>query len=124
MTSSAAVAAEWARCRAWLTPALSDATEAVVLAELAAGRAQLWPGARSAGVTQLLLAEEPFLHIWIAGGDMRELVAMVPGLAAWARAQGARSLRVNGRKGWSRVLQGAGFEMDGDELRRGLSVDG
>lgn len=115
---SPAVAAEWERCREWIIPALEDTTEAALLEELASGEAQIWGGQRSAAVTQLLLLDEPVVMIWIAGGDMQELMAMQPGLEAWGRANGAVALRVSGRKGWNRALRGAGFERVGEVLRR------
>jgi hypothetical protein len=113
-------AAEWRRCRAWLVPAIEGATEAEVMRELAAGRAQLWRGERSAMLTQLVDGPEPFILVWLGGGDLRELLAMRPGVEAWARAQGAHAAWINGRRGWRRTLRRAGFEPCGDELRKVL----
>jgi hypothetical protein len=110
----------WAACRVWLTPALEDATEAEVLAELAAGRAQLWAGERGAMVTQLVTGPEPFLHVWLGGGQLTELLRLRPGIEAWARAQGARAVRIHGRRGWRRALKAVGFAPLGDELRKVL----
>jgi len=117
---SLAAGAEYRRCRGWLLPALLEDSEEDLIAELEAGRAQLWPCERSAFVTQLLQADEPLVHIWLAGGDLAELVSMVPGLSAWGRAQGARALGLHGRRGWARALQAAGFVSVGAELRKGL----
>lgn len=114
------IAEQWVRCRKWLLPALVDHTEADILAELLANRAQLWPGKRSAFVTQLFTNEEPAILVWLAGGDIRELLEMQPGLEAWARAQGCVAAWINGRKGWARALRKTGFEPRGDELRKGL----
>ena len=110
--------AEWSRCRAWLLPALVDATEDEVVSALATGEAQLWPGERAALVTQLIRPD--CLHVWLAGGDLAEILAMRPGLEAWGRAQGARAMTINGRRGWARVLARFGFEPDGEELRKAL----
>lgn len=118
--SEAALLAEWRRCRDWLVPALEDATEAEAIAELCCGRAQLWRGERSAMLTQLVGGPEPFILIWLGGGDLRELLSLRPGAEAWARAQGARAARIHGRRGWARALRAAGFEPDGDELRKAL----
>jgi hypothetical protein len=117
---SPALRAAWGRCRGWLVPALEDATEAEVMAELAAGRAQLWCGERAAMVTQLVRADEPFVHVWLGGGELAELMALRPGLEAWARAQGAQAARINGRRGWRRALRGQGFDPCGGELRKAL----
>ncbi len=118
--SSAGAAAEWRRCRLWLVPALEDATEPEILGELAAGRAQLWRGERSAMLTQLVSADEPYILVWLGGGDLQELIAMRPGVEAWARAQGARAARINGRRGWVRALRRAGFAAADGELRKAL----
>lgn len=114
------VAAEWDRCRDWLLPALRDETEAHVCDELAAGRAQIWGARDGALITQLMQADEPLVHVWLGGGNMRSLMAMQPGIEAWGRAQGAAALWINGRKGWARALRRAGFAIVGDELRRAL----
>lgn len=115
-----AVAAEWARCRHWLAPALCDHTEAELIAELAAGRAQIWGAREGALVTQLLIADEPLVHVLLGGGALRALLALQPGVEAWGRAQGARALWIHGRPGWARALRGAGFVAVGSELRRAL----
>lgn len=118
--SLARVSEEWDRCRAWLVPALGRDTEAAIVWELMSGRAQLWRGDRSALVTQLVAGEPPYILLWLAGGDLQEILAMDRGVTAWARAQGAREARINGRKGWARALKRLGFEPDGDELRKAI----
>lgn len=115
---------EWARCRDWLVAALAeDRTEADLLAELAVNRAQLWPGERSAIVTQLVAngaAREA--HVWLAGGELKEILAMMPGMTAWGRTQGCTAVVLDGRKGWVRALKPFGFKLDDDGLlRRTLS---
>lgn len=101
--------------------ALEDATEEEVIAELAANRAQLWPGERSAMVTMLNNTPEGrCLHIWLAGGDMHELVAMTPGLEAWGRQQGCHYANIHGRRGWERVGRNLGWYAHDGELRKRL----
>lgn len=114
------VAAEWSRCRHWIIPALRDHTEDDVIRELATGRAQIWGTEAGAIVTQLVTADEPLLHIWLGGGRLNDLIALLPGLRAWGRAQGARAIWLHGRKGWNRALRREGFEPVGEELRRAL----
>lgn len=111
---------EWSRCRAWLVPALDENTEQELLQELLANRVQLWRGTRSAMLTQLVNGPEPFILVWLGGGDLRELLALAPGVEAWARVHGARAARINGRPGWARALRLLGFQPDGDELRKAL----
>jgi hypothetical protein len=113
--------AEWNRCRDWLLPAMVDDAEDEVMNELFLNRAQLWRGDGAAFVTQLThFADEPIIVVWLGGGDMRGLLAMQPGIEAWARAQGAKAAWVNGRTGWARALRRTGFEQVGDELRKAL----
>jgi hypothetical protein len=51
---------------------------------------------------------------------MPEIIAMGHVVGSWARQQGAREVRVNGRKGWARALRGLGFQPDGKDLRKAL----
>lgn len=96
---------ELARCGPWLQAALerdglNGLTE--VAAEVASGRSLLWPGRAAAAVTE----QTRDLHIWLAGGDLRELLAMEQDCARWAKANGFDRLTIEGRKGWERVLSG------------------
>jgi hypothetical protein len=65
-------------------------------------------------------AAEPYILVWLGGGELGELLAMRPGVEAWARAQGAQAARINGRRGWARALRGGGFEACDAELRKAL----
>lgn len=115
------VESEWARCRAWLVRALDDATEDEALALLRAGTAQLWPGERAAFVTYCQKVDERReLHVWLAGGHIHDLLAMIPGIAAWGRSMDCTHATVNGRRGWARVLARYGFEECGGQLRKAL----
>jgi hypothetical protein len=109
----------WAQCRDWLVPIMVDTTEAEVLADLEANRAQLWMGDGAAMVLQLL-TPPPTLHIWLAGGELGGLLDMRGGMEAWARSQGCEAVTINGRRGWDRVLKPYGYEPDGEELRKAL----
>lgn len=110
---------EWVRVRKWIIPALTDATEGEVLNDLLNNRAQLWPGERCAFVTQLL-TDPARCHVWLAGGEKRDMHAMIPGMAAWARSQGCKYATLNGRRGWARELRTHGFEPRNGELWKAL----
>ncbi len=113
----------WARSRAWILPALrpSCASEAELVADLASGRAQLWVGERSAMVTQCVAETRGLcLHVWLAGGDLRNILELKPGVEAWARARGCTHVTIDGRPGWARVLRQYGYALRGDELERRL----
>lgn len=113
----------WLRCRPWLLPALrrEGGDEDDLIADLNAGRAQLWAGERSAMVTQCVgEARGLCLHVWLAGGDLAEILEMKPGIEAWAHAQGCTYVTIDGRPGWVRVLRRHGYALRGAELERRL----
>jgi hypothetical protein len=77
-----------------------------VLDKVAAGQAQLWPGRNSAAVTN----PEKAFNLWLAGGDMRELLQMLEAAEAQAKAQGFDCVTVSeARPGWDRVLAKLGY---------------
>lgn len=105
----------------WLRPALHDASEAELLAELESGRAQLWIGERCAIVTQQVMEiDGPCLHVWLAGGALNGVLELRAGIEAWARGAGCRSITIDGRPGWRRVLNAFGYRIAGHELKRML----
>jgi hypothetical protein len=95
--------------------ALTDATEAELIEDLSANRAQLWPGERAALVTRLI-SGPPRVHVWLGGGDLSELLSLAPGVMAWGRQQGAEFATVGGRSGWARLFKSIGGERRGDEV--------
>lgn len=105
----------------WIRPALVDTTEAELLAELRARRAQLWLGDAAAIVTQCVKGPAgQAVHVWLAGGDMAGVLALRPGVEAWGRGQGCEFLTINGRSGWARVLGRHGYRDVDGELRKDL----
>jgi len=106
---------DWARCAPFIDAALAHAgrTHALrhVVGMIEAGDAQLWPGERAAMVT--LVEDEPLerrLLIWLAGGDLEELVRRLrPAAEAWARGIGCRRVLIVGRPGWERALAREGY---------------
>ena len=55
-------------------------------------------------------ARKKVLHIFLAGGDMEELVDMIDSAEAWGRTLGCTALTMSGRKGWERALAPHGFK--------------
>ncbi len=104
-------------------PALrtEDGDEAALLAEIQSGRAQLWAGEGGAVVTQCVTAQDGrTLHIWLAGGELAAVLALRPGIEAWARGLGCEAITIEGRAGWARVLRTHGYRSHGAVLRRSL----
>lgn len=71
------------------------------------GEVRLWPGHRCGAATE----ESRALHVWLAGGDMRELLSILAAAEAEHKARGFDLVTVsNARKGWARVLKPLGYE--------------
>lgn len=79
-----------------------------VVGRLLNGTAQLWLGVRCAMVTEVVNRPRT-IHVWLAGGDLQEIVSLIPGIEAWARMMGCSEATIEGRKGWARVLKPHGF---------------
>ncbi len=110
---TAALAAELARCRAFLEPALArnggTHVWADIVAGVEAGTLQLWPAPAGALVTEILrFPRKRICNVFLGGGKLAQLLAMVPAVEAWAGLQGCEGLTVQGRPGWARVLAPAG----------------
>ena len=101
--------------------AVEGATPEQVKALLVAGHAQLWLGKQSCVLTQVLeTPAERIFHVWSAGGELNEILALLPGGEAWARGMGCTVMSVNTRRGSSRPLRKRGFEAVYGELRKRL----
>lgn len=107
-------AQELVRCRQWIEDALAysggthdfdDVAEAI-----ADSRMQLWPAPRGCGVTQIVVyPKKKVLHVFLAAGEMDQLLDMIEAAAAWGKAQGCTGMTMSGRKGWERVLAKHGW---------------
>lgn len=85
------------------------------------GRMQLWPAPNSAAVTEIVeYARKKVLHVFLAGGDLAEVVDGIESVADWGRKQGCHSMTISGRKGWERVLDKHGFRPVLVTMERGL----
>lgn len=86
--------------RAGRTHTLQDVVDMI-----AAGRAHLWCGERSAIVTEIVTYPRMReLNVWLAGGDMRELLTMRESVTQFAKRLGAKRLTLTGRKGWAKLF--------------------
>lgn len=103
-----------------LEPALDGDTWSGVLDVLRANRAQLWIEGHSAMITELWAkdGEMDCLHVWLAGGRLRELLALKPKVEHQAREWGCKRVTIAGRMGWGRVLKD--YTRRDDELEKML----
>ena len=110
LTAEDRMGAQWERCHKWISDALkySGGTHSIedVYLACAVGEAQLHPLEKSCIITEVV--DYPSLtvcRIWLAGGDLDELVEAEKSIAVWAKAQGCDAMEINGRKGWQRQLK-------------------
>lgn len=119
---TAAIRAEFERCRTWIEAAMAidrETTAQALLDELLAGRAQLWPSEGACVVTQCVLGPGGgSIHAWLGGGILSEMLALRPGIEAWGRVMGATWATIDGRKGWARLYGPHGYRLDEDGVLR------
>lgn len=70
------------------------------------GKSYFWPGKNCAILTEI--HESPTgvkdHHTWLAGGDLKEIKAMMPDIERWGKEQGCHRQTGSGRRGWLRVF--------------------
>ena len=98
----------WERCKPYLADTLEGLwTLEAVEQEIREGRAVLWPMERSACVTQIHAHPKGrVLRLWLAGGDLQELLHFLPVADMYAAEQGCMAIEIEGRAGWEKVLTG------------------
>ena len=106
---------ELERCRVWIEAALEysggthlyeDIVEAVI-----EGRMQLWPAKNSCWVTEITaFPRKKVLHVFLAGGELDEILEMHEYVVQWAIEQGCESMTLTGRKGWVKALKNKGWK--------------
>jgi hypothetical protein len=99
---------QWTRCEPWLAAALErypTATLNDVKARVLAATAQFWPRPDAAAVTEIVTYDRAKVcRVWLAGGNLRTIVAAQPEVEAWARGIGCTGMEIIGRPGWERAL--------------------
>lgn len=106
---------EFVRCSPYFEAALAytkgthtidDIWEGVV-----AGRYHFWPGEKSGIITDIeIYPQRRVMHIFLAGGDLEELLEMEKSIEEFAKTIGCNSLSISGRRGWLRVFKTDGWE--------------
>ena len=107
---------EWNRCKHWIEKALEHQDSYTindVEDKIRHGLFHLWPGKRSAMVTEFVIfPQNKAMNLLLCGGDYTELEEMLPSLEAFARAAKCKRLYGGGRKGWLRKIKHLGFESE------------
>ena len=85
---------------------MEDVVQAVI-----EGKMQFWPAPRGCAVTEIIaFPQKKVLHIFLAGGEMDQIIDMDSSAVEFAKMNGCTGMSIAGRKGWSRVLKDKGYE--------------
>ena len=106
---------ELTRCRFWIESALaySGGTHdfADIVRGVLSGHMQLWQGESGCAVTEITVyPKKKFLHVFLAGGDMDQILDFEKSAEIFAKECGCDGMTLAGRKGWSRVHRDRGWK--------------
>ena len=101
---------DWARCEKYIEAALKYAHDSHQLGDVRKsveqGTAQFFPFEKSAMITEIVdYPNKSVCRIWLAGGDLEELVEAEKKICDWARRHGCDGIEIIGRHGWKKVLK-------------------
>jgi len=109
------VVEELIRCKPWLeaalelsggTHTLDDVVQAIIKGEM-----QFWPAPKGCAVTEIVnYPRKKVLHIFLAGGEMEQIIDMDDSAVEFAKMNGCTGMSIAGRRGWKRVLKDKGYE--------------
>jgi hypothetical protein len=97
------------RCWPWLEASIEcyghTHTKEDIWRLIEKGYVDFWPGEASAWITEFWHHPTGLrtFHVWLAGGDLAEIMARSLELEQFARDHGAQRSIVSARKGWIRV---------------------
>ena len=75
------------------------------------GHMQAWVNGDSIAVTEIIIyPRKKVLHGFLAAGNMKRILEMVPSAAEWGRQHGCTAFTLAGRKGWQRVFGRRGWK--------------
>ena len=103
----------WLRLRHLLVPAI-ELQDLYALEDIENGiengQFQLWPASESIMITEVVTyPQKRIMNLLFCGGDVEELLAMLPEFERFATYFGCSRLYGGGRKGWQRFLKKHGF---------------
>jgi len=98
------------RCRNWIESALvySGGTHEYmdIVDGVLSGHMQLWAGDSGCAVTEIsVFPRKKVLHVFLAAGDMDQIVDFQESAIEFAKMNGCDSMTIAGRSGWKRVLK-------------------
>lgn len=107
------IRANFDRCRPWIEAALEYANGTHSIDDIwhgvVAGQYQFWPAEKGCFITEVIdFPQKRVFHVFLAGGELRQLRQMVDSLESFANALGCQSIMISGRTGWIRVLRDRG----------------
>jgi hypothetical protein len=105
---------ELERCKKWIEDALEysggthdykDVSDSVLKGEM-----HLWSGEKCCTVTLFTVyPKKRFLHVFLAGGDLDEILEIEKSMVEFAKQTGCDGLTLSGRVGWKKVLRDIGW---------------
>ena len=106
---------ELQRCRPWIEAALGYSGNTHnfedIVCGVKAGTMQLWPALHSCLVTEIVIyPRKKLLNIFLAGGELNELMGMQADVEKWAIREGCDGGMISGRRGWERPLKKFGWK--------------
>jgi hypothetical protein len=113
--SEVTLESELERCRDWLEAALEYSGGTHTFEDIVEGihRAafQFWPAPNGAAITEIIeFPRKRVLHVFLAGGELDQIVDMDKSAGEFAKANGCTAMTIAGRKGWEKVLKKNGWD--------------
>lgn len=85
------------------------------------GKMQAWQNGQSVILTEVIgYPQTNVLNVVIAVGELDDVLAMLPQLYDFGRQHDCTSIRMQGRKGWAKVLPKYGWEQPNVTFERKL----
>lgn len=83
-------------------------TKEQVWQRIVSGKTFFWIGKECAILTEFHITPNGIKnhHTWLAGGELEEIVGMMPAIEEWGRKHGCHRQTGSGRRGWLRAFEG------------------
>lgn len=106
---------EMLRCKKWIQDPLDKGGNTHKFEDIVegvkSGHMQFWPAKKACLVTEIIVyPNKKVLHVFLAGGNLEEIVDVEKSLVKWGKAEGCGSMTLSGRKGWKKVFQNDGWK--------------